>query len=385
MVAISNVPTQRLLSLDILRGLTIALMILVNTPGSWSHVYAPFLHSEWHGCTLTDLVFPSFVFIVGVSLYFSLSRFGWAGEPTLDGRARAVGPALAKIARRTASIFIVGLLLNYFPFYDHALGELRIYGVLQRIALAYGFAATLCVLVPPRRWLAVVAALGLGYWALLYFGGGADPYSLEDNLKRSVDLATIGADHMYGGFGIPFDPEGLIGLFGTAVNVLLGAYVGRLIRLTPNHHTRVKSILLFGVGLLAVGLTWDLLLPINKPLWTSSYAVYTSGIAACALAVLIEFVDHRGHRRWATPFVHFGKNPLVVYALSGLLVKTALRIKWATYGGDETNVYAWLYRDLFSAAIPVPKLASLLFAIFIVTICWSVAYLLYRRRIFVKL
>ncbi len=378
-------PTQRLLSLDILRGLTIALMILVNTPGSWSHVYAPFLHAEWHGCTLTDLVFPSFVFIVGVSMYFSLSKFGWAGEPRDNGQARAVGSALTKIARRTVSIFVVGLLLNYFPFYDHALADLRIYGVLQRIALAYGFAATLCVLVPPRRWLAMTAVLGIGYWALLYFGGGADPYSLEDNVKRTVDLATIGADHMYGGFGVPFDPEGLIGFVGTAINMLLGAYVGRRIRLTPKPETPVKTLLLVGFALVAIGLVWGLILPINKPLWTSSYAVYTSGIATCVLALLIYLVDGRGFRRWATPFVHFGSNPLIVYVLSGLIVKTALRIEWADAAGEGTNAYAWLFRDVFSAIVPVPKLASLLFALFIVTICWSVAYVMYRRRIFVKL
>ncbi len=362
---------QRLLALDILRGLTIALMILVNTPGSWSHVYAPFLHAEWHGCTLTDLVFPSFTFIVGVSMYFSLSR--------------VTGSALGKIARRTASIFLVGLLLNYFPFYDHALGELRVYGVLQRIALAYGFAATLCVLVPPRRWLAVVAALGLGYWGLLYFGGRADPYSLEGNVKRAVDLATIGPSHMYEGFGVPFDPEGLVGFVATAINMLLGACVGRRIRLTPKPETPVKSLLLFGFALVAIGLAWGLLLPINKPLWTSSYAVYTSGIATGVLALLIWFVDGLGYRRWATPFVHFGSNPLIVYVLSGVLVKTALRIKWADAAGETTNLYAWLFRDVFSAIVPVPKLASLLFAVFVVSICWSVAYVMYRRKVFVKL
>ena len=308
---------SRLLALDILRGLTIALMILVNTPGSWSHVYAPFLHAEWHGCTLTDLVFPSFVFIVGVSMYFSLSRFGWAGEPRGDGRARAVAAALRKIGKRTAAIFVVGLLLNYFPFYDRALGELRVYGVLQRIALAYGFAATLCVLVPPRRWLALAAALGLGYWGLLFFGGDADPYSLGGNVKRAIDLATVGPRHMYKGFGMPFDPEGFIGFVATAINMLLGAYVGRSIRLTPKPETPVKRLLLFGVALIAIGLVWDVVFPINKPLWTSSYAAYTSGIAACVLAVLIWFVDGLGYRRWATPFVHFGSNPLIVYVLSG--------------------------------------------------------------------
>lgn len=379
-------PGQRLLSLDVLRGLTIALMILVNTPGSWSHVYTPFLHSPWDGATLTDLVFPTFVFIVGVSIALALGRYGWAGEPTPDGSPRRVGPALSKVLRRTALIFGVGLLLHYFPFYDTTLGELRVYGVLQRIALAYGLAATLCLLVPPRHWLVTAAALLLGYWALLYFGGGAEPYSLAGNLKRAVDLATVGPAHMYTGFGIPFDPEGLIGSISTAATAVLGARAGLLVRDTPDRSLLVKRLLLYGLALIVVGLAWDLILPINKPLWTSSYACYTAGIAACALGVCVELLDVRERRGWARPFVQFGSNPLVIYALSGVLATSMLTfLSWHDAAGETVTLYGWLYGDVFARVIPWPELASLAFALLIVTVCWGVARALYRRGIFIKL
>ena len=394
--SLAQAPTQRLLSLDVLRGATIALMILVNTPGSWSHVYAPFLHAKWHGLTLTDLVFPSFVFIVGVSLYFSLGRYGWAGASISEGAPRPLARAFVKVARRTGLIFLVGLLLNAFPFYDVVLGELRIYGVLQRIALSYGLAATLCLLIPPRRWLLTAGGVAVLYWAVLALGGGAAPYALETNVVRHFDLATLGADHLYGGFGVPFDPEGFLGLLGTAINMLLGAYAGYLIKRNPDVlsadsgttalERSVKPLLLFGLVLVVIGLALGEVLPVNKPLWTSSYALLTSGITACALGVCIEWVDVRGHRRGLSPFVHFGANPLVIYALSSVLAKAAYAVfTWTGPDDQPVSLYNWLYSDVFARLIPVPKLASLAFALLVVALCWSVAYWMYRRRIYVKL
>ena len=221
----------RLRSLDVFRGLTIALMILVNSPGSWSHVYAPLLHAEWDGMTLTDLVFPNFVFIVGVSLTFSLSRVGWAGERTPE-QTGMIGATGRKVLRRVCSIFVVGLLLNWFPFFQTHVSELRIYGVLQRIALAYGLAAAIVLLVPRRAWLPAAGALLVAYWAAMWgLAPGSDPLSLEGNLKRAIDLATVGPAHMYTGFDdVPFDPEGLIGLVPTAATMLFGAYAALLLR-----------------------------------------------------------------------------------------------------------------------------------------------------------
>ncbi len=360
-------------------------MILVNNPGTWEHIYAPFKHSAWHGCTLTDLVFPTFVFIVGVSITLSLSRFGWAGEPTVDGLPRRVGPALAKIYRRVALIFLVGLALNWFPFYTTSIGDLRIHGVLQRIALAYGFAATICVLLPPRRWLPAAGATLAAYWALLYFGGGADPYALADNLKRAVDLGTVGESHMYGGFGVPFDPEGLIGFLPTGCTALFGAWAGLLVQRTPERGALVKRLLLYGLALIVIGLAWDLVFPINKPLWTSSYACYTSGIAACALGVCMELLDVRGHNAWAKPFVEFGSNPLAIYALSGVLASASSTLfSWTNGAGEHVSLFEWVYEHVF-ALIPVPELASLAFAVSFVLVCWLPAHWLYGRGIFIKL
>ena len=367
---------RRLLALDVFRGLTIALMVLVNTPGSWSAVFAPFLHAPWHGCTLTDLVFPNFLFIVGVSLYFSLSKYDF----------RFSGAAFGKIAKRTALIFLIGVLLNWFPFYHQNIADLRIHGVLQRIALAYGLAATLALLVPRGRWPLLIATLLLGYWALLYFGGGADPYGKEDNLKRLVDLATVGPDHMYDGFGLPFDPEGLLGLISGAATALLGAGIGGLIRDRPQRRHLVRDMCLIGAALVGIGLLWNLIFPINKPLWTSSYVCFAGGIATLTLALCIELIDARGYRAWTAPFVHFGTNPLVVYVFSGVIVKLALYVfRWENAAGKSVNLYGWLWENVYAAAIPYPKVASLAFALSVVFVCWLLAVGLYRRRVFVKL
>ena len=379
-------PRERLRSLDVFRGATIAAMILVNTPGSWDHVYAPLLHAEWHGLTPTDLVFPNFVFIVGVSLVLSLGRGGWAGERTPEQRA-ALGATAAKVTRRVALIFAVGLALNGFPFFHASLSELRIHGVLQRIALAYGLAAAIALAVPRRGWLPATAALLLGSWALIAWGApGPDPYALTGNLQRAVDLATVGADHMYTGFGIAFDPEGLVGTLATAATALLGAHAGSLIQRAPTRGERVAALLRFGLVLAAIGVLWGTVLLINKPLWTASYACLTAGIASVLLAGCTYAVDGRAPRRWAAPFVHFGVNPLAVYVLSGLIVRVLIYVlRWEGSGGDPVNAYGWLWREVY-ASLPVPpKLASLAFAATVVALCWGFAYALWRRQIVIKL
>ena len=372
---------NRLLSLDVFRGLTIALMVLVNTPGSWSHVYAPFLHAKWHGCTLTDLVFPNFVFIVGVSMAFSLSKYTASNSQLLKG------PAFRKILKRTILIFLVGLALNWFPFYHINIADLRFYGVLQRIALAYGLAASLCVLLPPKHWLSAAIGLALAYWGILVLGADAGAaFTLEGNLKRAIDLATVGENHMYGGFGIPFDPEGLIGLISTAATALLGAYAGHVIKSQPTKLDAVKRLLLLGVLLIVAGQLSNLWIPINKPLWTSSYVMYAGGIAAMVLGVLLYMIDVKAWKGWTNPFIHFGTNPLIVYVFSGVIVRIMYHlVKWTTDAGESTNLYSFLWDSVYSAWISPLKLASLLFALSIVFTCWLFAYSLYRKRIFIKL
>jgi len=312
---------------------------------------------------------------------FSLSKYT-AKESNLKK-----GAAFAKILKRTALIFLVGLLLNWFPFYDLNIGDFRIYGVLQRIALAYGLAASLCVLLPPKHWLSASVGLALTYWGILVLGADAGlAFTLEGNFKRALDLATIGETHMYGGFGIPFDPEGLVGMVSTAATALLGAFAGHQIRTQPSKVKTVKVLFVYGAFLIVAGQVLNLFIPINKPLWTSSYVMYAGGIAAMVLGILLYLIDVKSWKGWTSPFVHFGTNPLIVYAFSSVIVSTMYQVvKWTGASGEETNLYGYLWSNVYAASISPLKLASLLFALTIVLVCWVFAYSLYRKKIFIKL
>lgn len=213
-------PTQRYLALDVLRGITIATMITVNNPGSWAHIFAPLEHSKWHGCIPTDLVFPFFLFVVGVSMFFSFSKY----NNSLNKES------LIKIGKRTLLIFAIGLFLNSFPQWMTDYSRLRILGVLQRIAIAYGV-GSLIVLAVQRKYLPFVgAAILLAYWGILYFFGGADPYSLAGNVAIPFDKSFLGESHLYKGFGIPFDPEGLLSTIPAIVTVIIGYITGGIIK-----------------------------------------------------------------------------------------------------------------------------------------------------------
>lgn len=368
--------SKRIVSIDILRGLTIFLMIIVNTPGSWSHVYAPFLHAKWHGCTPTDLVFPSFLFVVGLSMSQSFRYLNTADS----------GKLIRKISVRAGMIFLIGILLNWFPFYLTPISELRIFGVLQRIALSFFGAGILIVLLKRRNWLIVAAVLLLLlHWGILYFLGGNDPYSLEHNIGRHLDIFLVGEAHVYHGFKIgdlkiPFDPEGLLGTLTGMSQVIIGFLIGGyLFENKENINKRILHILYLSVGLFIAAKLWNFVLPINKPLWTGSYVLYTVAIVSALLLVLIEIVDKRKMVKWAFVFRVFGKNPLFSYILSGLFVKLFLQvIKWG-----DTNLYAWLYSDVFSAIFS-PKLASFAFALCFTMFVWLFAYVLHRRGIIVK-
>lgn len=362
---------KRIISIDVLRGLTIFLMIIVNTPGSWSHVYAPLLHAKWHGCTLTDLVFPSFLFVVGLSMSQSFRNLDTADS----------GKLMKKITVRAGLIFLIGLLLNWFPFYLTPISELRIFGVLQRIALSFFGAGILIVLLKKRNWLIGAAVLLLFlHWGILYFFGGNNPYSLEHNIGRHLDIFLVGKVHVYGGFGMPFDPEGLLGTLTGMSQVLIGYLIGKyLFEHQENTNKRILHVLYLSLGLFVVAKLWNFILPINKPLWTGSYVIYTAAIVSALLLVLIEIVDKRKIVKWAWVFRVFGKNPLFSYILSGVFVKLFLQvIKWG-----DTNLYAWLYSDIFRAIFS-PKLASFAFAFCFTMFVWLFAYVLHRRNIIVK-
>lgn len=366
---------NRLLALDVFRGMTIAFMILVNTPGSWSHVYAPLLHAKWDGATPTDLVFPFFLFIVGVSMFFSFSKF----NQQLDSRLTM------KILKRVFLIFVIGLALNYFPFYNRTLENLRIMGVLQRIALAYGIGAFICILIPAKSLIRAGILILVGYWVLMAFLGGESPFSLEENFARIVDLKVFGESHVYKGFGIPFDPEGLLSTIPSAVTVIFGYLIGKLIQTSSEKNMLVKNLVIIGSLAIFLGLFWGQYFPINKPLWSSSYVLYTGGIACIVIGILIELIDIRGYANWTQPFVIFGMNPLIIFVFSGVIVKIMSgMIKWNT-GNGTTNLYGWLSQDVLAAMMPNQlKFASFLFAILIVTICWLFGWVLYKKRVFIK-
>lgn len=362
----------RLVSLDAFRGLTILLMIVVNNPGSWTYVYAPFRHSDWHGCTPTDLVFPFFLFIVGVAMYFSFSRLGNRFD---------TGVGL-KILKRVVIIFLLGLLLNFFGKFEFA--HLRIMGVLQRIALAYGAAAILVLIVKGAwRWL-----LGFGllfaYWGLLWAFGDGAPYSLEGNIVGKIDLLILGKDHIYGGFGIPFDPEGLLSTIPAIVNVIFGFQVGEIIaRGTHRKMVPLRLILIGAVGLV-LGLAWGQLFPINKPIWTSSYVLYSSGIASILLAVFFWLIDIKGYVKWAHPLIVYGMNPLFIYLLNGIWVRSIIYLIHLPLEGESVSGYYWLYNAVF-APLAGNMAGSLLFALFHGVLFWFVGWLLYRKKIFIKI
>jgi len=365
--------SKRLLSLDIFRGITIVFMIVVNTPGSWSYVYGPLRHSSWHGCTPTDLVFPAFLFIVGVSMWFSMKKYGHG----LNGKS------LIKILYRTAAIFVIGLLLHLFPFAGKELAGIRIMGVLQRIALAYGFGAVLCLGLKRNPLLIAGALLLIGYWLLLWLAGGSNPYSLEGNLALKVDSAILGEKHLYGGFGIPFDPEGLLSTIPAIVTVIMGFLAGELVgKGSPNGVNSLKMII-YGIAALVAGIIWGVIFPVNKPLWTSSYVLFTGGISLMILALLYLLIDVLEIKWWTGFFRVFGVNALFIYVMAGLWTKTMFLVKIGT-GAEAMSLYSWIYQKLC-----VPLLGnlngSLMFALIQVLLMWVLGVILYRTKIYIKI
>jgi predicted acyltransferase len=365
--------SNRYPALDVLRGMTIALMILVNTPGSWQYVYPPLRHAEWRGCTPTDLVFPFFLFAVGVSLFFSLAK----------NQSKLSKESLWHIGRRVLLIFVLGIFLNSYPQWLTDYSHLRIMGVLQRIAVAYGLAA-LIVLAAPRRWLPGSGfCILLIYWGILYFFGGSDPYSLSGNATIPFDRALLGENHLYRGLGIAFDPEGILSSLPSAVTVLLGYLAGMMIRETPINRAPVK-LALYGIAFTFAGYLWGLVFPINKALWTSSYVLYTAGLAGLLLALLIYIIDGKGYKKWSLLFSVFGMNPLFLFILSIVWGKTLRLIIRIPAGDGQTMAgSAWLYQNIF---VPLAgnMNGSLAYALAHIALFGLVGYILYRCRFFVK-
>jgi predicted acyltransferase len=354
---------SRLQSIDVLRGLTVALMIIVNTPGNEAHAFAPLLHASWHGFTLTDLVFPTFLFAVGNALAFTFPRQLQAGS------------LWPKTLRRVLSILLLGLLLNELARQLLGLpGGTRIPGVLQRIALSYGLATLVLYAVKERGALifSVLALVAYGLVLALY-----GDLSLTGNAGLRIDLWLFGPSHLYRGEGIPFDPEGLLGTLPAIVNVLGGYAAGRVLMRARDGSTRpnvVGKMLYSGVVLVVLGLCWNEYQPINKKLWTSSYVLLTIGLDVLLLALLHSI----GSRRWMAFFEVFGKNALAIYLLSEVAVIALLAIP-----AGASNAFAWIYQSGFEG-LGGMHAGSLLFATTFMLACWVVAYGLDRKGVYFK-
>lgn len=363
----------RLLSLDVFRGLAIAGMILVNNPGSWQHVYAPLRHAEWHGWTPTDLIFPSFLFIVGVALTLSFSGRLERGE----GARRL----WLKAVRRSAIIFALGLLLNGFPHFD--LSTIRIPGVLQRIAVCYLLAATLFLVTGIRGQIAITFALLAGYWLLMTRvpvpGYGAGDLSPEGNLAAYIDRQLM-AGHLW---RPNWDPEGILSTLPALATTLCGVLAGRWLKTRASPARKAAGLAGAGLAGLLLGEIIDPWFPINKNLWTSSYVLFTAGAALILLALCYWTIEIKGFKRWAKPFEIYGVNAIAVYVLSGLMGRLLIVIDFTLADGSRVPLKAYLFQSLF-ARLADPINASLAFAICYVLFWLALMWALYRRRIFIK-
>ena len=369
---------NRFISLDIFRGATMALMVIVNTPGTWSYVYAPLRHAEWHGCTLTDLVFPFFLFVIGVAMRFSFDKYDIC----------KYGPLFNKIIFRTITIFVIGLLLNAFPFIrqNWDWSSFRILGVLQRIALAYFFAGFIVLRLDVKGLVKISFLLLVGYWILLITYGwysSQDPYALKTNLILVIDRFLLGESHLYGGTGIQFDPEGLLSTIPSIVTILIGFLVGTMIKTSNDHEDNVQRMAMLGSLLIIIGWTWGFILPINKQLWTSSYVLYTGGIAIILLAGMIWLVDIKKIDWWTKPFVILGSNAIFLYALSSIWVKILLKISFEL-NGKMISGYSYFYKTIFQPLAGNIN-GSLFFALFHVLIFLLILTWMYRKNIFIKI
>jgi predicted acyltransferase len=368
---------ERLLSLDVFRGITVAGMLLVNNPGSWSHVYAPLQHAKWHGWTPTDLIFPFFLFIVGVAMAFSFAA--------QEAKGTARGEMMTKVAKRSVVLFLLGLTLAAFPFYGLDPATLRIPGVLQRIGAAFLLASAIVLLAGPRAQAVVAALLLLGYWAAMKGvpvpGYGAGSLEPDANLAAYVDRAVLGTAHLWRS-SRTWDPEGLLSTLPAVATVLLGVLAGRWLRSARSPARKTAGLLAAGAAGILLGLAWDRVFPINKNLWTSSYVVFTAGAALLALAACYWLVDVKGRRRWAFPFVLLGVNAIAVFFLSGIMARVLGLVKWAGPAGDVT-LKGWIHEHAFASWL-APLDASLAFALCFVLFWVGVAWAMYRRRIFIK-
>ncbi len=391
---------ERLLSLDVFRGMTVAGMLLVNDPGTWSAIFPPLEHAEWNGWTPTDLIFPFFLFIVGITTYVSLSARRARGD---DNSA-----IVKQILRRGLIIYLLGFAMAMFPFYQWGsidtipnagawdrilfrIEHVRILGVLPRIAIVYVCAALLTLKTTVKQQILIIAGLLFGYWFAMTLIpvpgenviGALLLHTKDRNLAAYLDRAILGTNHTWIG-SVTFDPEGPMSTIPAIATAMLGVLAGRWIAL------REKSLLeriagLFAMGSVGMmlGLMWNWSFPINKNLWTSSYVVFTAGMACVALATVMWIVDYTNVKWWTKPFVVFGVNPIVAFVGSGVMARLIYTLWHVNYAGKPTAVQDAIYQSVFLPWLP-PRVASLAFAITFVLLWYVILLVLYRRKIILK-
>ena len=386
---------QRFYSLDVFRGATVALMILVNNPGSWEHIYAPLEHAPWHGCTPTDLVFPFFLFAVGNALAFVMPRLEAGGTPAF----------LKKIFKRTLLIFLIGLFLNWSPFIrwqddhivfrhwvnpDHQENGVRILGVLQRIALCYLFASLIIYFFKIRGAFVAAAIILLGYWVLCLVNNPSDPFSIDGWFGTAIDEKILGIAHMYKGEGRAFDPEGLMSTLPAIAQVIFGYLAGQYIIQKGKTFEMTSHIFVAAVVLLFAGMCWGMVFPINKKIWTSSYVLYTSGLAIMILSVMIHLIELKNAKGFLTKFFDvFGKNPLFIFFLSGFLPRVLSLFRWIDYTDHEgkpvyTSAFPWLNDHVCKNISSNLNNGSLLYAIIMILFYWSIVYWMDRKKLYIR-
>ncbi len=351
----NDVPSNRLISLDAFRGLSIAAMILVNDPGSWDHVYPQLLHAEWIGWTFTDSIFPTFLFIIGVAMWFSFKSY--------SGEDRAA--MWNKILLRAGLIFLVGIFISWFPFYHLSSDNFHFVGVLQRIAVSYVIASVICISFGHKMVAALATLLLLGYWLLTVQIGGGEPYVKDVFFSQGIDLVSFRS------------------CLSSAVPIMIGYLVGSYIDRPRCDVFVILKLAGVGIVMTLIGMMWSLKLPIIKSLlWSSSYVLFSVGISIVAFSVCLYLIEEKHVKSWAIPFVHIGLNPLFLYAFSIILDK----LTWLIEVGDgDTSmaIHVWIHETVFRPWTGDIN-GSLLYAICFVAIHWLIAYGMFRKRIFVK-
>lgn len=366
---------NRLVSLDAFRGAVIAGMILVNSPGRWAYVYSQLKHAQWNGWTFADTIFPAFLFIAGVSISFSLSRRLESGE--------AASRLLPKIMRRSLIIFILGLLLN--AVLDFHISTLRIPGVLQRIAVCYFAASVIAMRTGVKGQAAWTVGLLAAYWLLMELypvpGIGAGSFEPGRNFASYVDSLFL-EGHMWSNYRT-WDPEGIVSTIPSVATTLLGILAGHFMRSGYSEEMKTAGMLCMGAALMVLGEVCSIWLPINKNLWTSSYAIFMAGISLTGLAMFYWIIDVKGFKRWAAPFLIFGMNAITAYMFSMLLIIALRTIDWPFSYGPEMKIRRMCY-ELILAEVGRPRMASLLFAVAFVLVTFLPMWFMWRKRWFLK-